>query len=156
MGVIAIYTHIEDYINELYKALSIDKPEQLEINNIATKLGINVYYSKASFRVGNNLVIQRSTKEREWQLFGHEVCHFLRHYGNQLKMYQSFMELQEWQANYFAYHFCIPTFMLDDLYNFNAIDITRLFNVEFDFALRRLEMYQSKIIGGYDYEGARS
>lgn len=149
-----IYTHIEDYINELYITLSIRKPEQLGIKGISTKLGLNIYYSNASFRFGNNVILQRSSKQKEWQLFGHEVCHYLRHYGNQLEMSTSFMQLQEWQANYFAYHFCIPTFMLEDLSNVTTNEIMNLFNVEEQFATRRLEMYQTKFIGGY--ENARS
>lgn len=140
-----MYTHIEDYINELYKILSISTPEQIEIENIASELGICLSYGGTSFTYKNDIVIQRSTNQREWQTFGHEVCHYLRHCGYQLNMNKLFIDLQEYQANNFAYHFCIPTFMLDKLYNYNANDIALLFNVEFEFALRRLEMYQNKV-----------
>ncbi|WP_176481824.1 ImmA/IrrE family metallo-endopeptidase [Paucisalibacillus globulus] len=145
-----MYTHIEDYIIELYKNLSINNPEQLEIGKIALSLGIKLHYGESTYRFGDNIIIQFTTKQRQWQLFGHEVCHYLRHYGNQLRMKDSFRDLQEWQANNFAYHFCIPTFMLDKLYIFTVTDIMNLFNVEFDFALRRLEMYQNKLIGGFE------
>ncbi|HAM81614.1 ImmA/IrrE family metallo-endopeptidase [Ornithinibacillus bavariensis] len=98
---------------------------------------------------GNDIRIRRSTKQKEWQLFGHELGHSLRHCGHQLKMHPLFKELQEYQANYFAYHFCIPTFMLDKLINYTVKDIMALFNVENDFALRRLEMHKGKfLIGG--------
>lgn len=143
-----MYTHIEDYIKELYTLLSISKPDQLDITTIASKLGVNLLYGKTTFLDGNDIVIKKSTKQREWQIFGHELCHYLRHCGQQLKMHYLFRELQEYQANYFAYHFCIPTFMLDKLSNYNANDIAQLFNVEFHFALRRLEMYQNKMMLG--------
>ncbi|MEN2467986.1 ImmA/IrrE family metallo-endopeptidase [Ornithinibacillus sp. JPR2-1] len=145
-----MYTHIEDYIKELYTVLSISKPEQLDIKTIASKLGVNLLYGKATFRDGNDIVIKRSTQQKEWQIFGHEICHYLRHCGQQLKMHYLFRELQEYQANHFAYHFCVPTFMLDELKIQNATEIMKNFNVEYDFALKRLEMYQSKFyyLGG--------
>ena len=141
------YTHLEDYINELYKCLSIEKPHQLRIGIIANRLGLSVYYGNATFRYYDSIILKRSNRRKEWQLFGHEVGHYLRHHGNQLHISPLFVDLQENQANHFAYHFCVPTFMLEKLKGVTAHDVTRLFYVEFDFALRRLEMYESKIIG---------
>lgn len=144
-----MYTHIEDYIIELYKYMSISQPEQIDLELIADKLGINLKYHTTTFRFKNNIVLEYASKQKQWQLFGHEVCHYLRHHGNQLKMAESFKALQEYQANYFAYHFCIPTFMLDKFSKLSVTEIMCLFNVEFEFALRRLEMYQCKVmIGG--------
>lgn len=87
-----------------------------------------------------------STKQQQWQKFGHEVCHYLIHCGQQLNMYYLFRDLQENQANYFAYHFCIPTFMLEDLKEVTVYEVMNLFNVEYEFAFKRLEMYERKII----------
>ncbi|TRM13208.1 ImmA/IrrE family metallo-endopeptidase [Lentibacillus cibarius] len=140
-----IYTHLEDYIQNLYKYLRINRPNQLTIDSIAKKLNLNIYYGKFSFRFGKDLIIQESTKQREWQLFGHEVGHYLRHCGNHLAMNRLFIDLQEWQANHFAYHFCVPTFMLQNTDNLSIYTIMNLFNVECDFATRRLEMYQNKL-----------
>ena len=143
---ILIYTHIENYIRDLYKMLSIDDPCQLEINRIAQNLKINVYYGKSNFRIGNNIILRKSSKQKEWQMFGHELCHCLRHVGNQLNMHYLFVDLQEYQADHFAYHFCVPTFMLQNIKGVDAYKIMNLFNVEYCFALRRLEMYQNKLI----------
>lgn len=139
-----VYTHLEDYIINLYKRMSINKPEHISIDAIASKLGLTVLYSNVSLCYKKHIVIRKSTKQKEWQSFGHEVCHYLLHYGNQMKMHPLFLDLQERQANFFAYHFCVPTFMLDNLKEVNADVISEKFNVEFDFALRRLEMYQNK------------
>lgn len=49
----------------------------------------------------------------------------------------------EWQANYFAYHFAVPTFMLEKLNIQTAQDIVNHFDVDYAFALRRLEMYRN-------------
>ncbi|HLS10432.1 ImmA/IrrE family metallo-endopeptidase [Lentibacillus sp.] len=133
-------------MRNLYRYLNISHPNQLDINKIANKLNLTIHYGSTSFRIDNELVIKRSTKQKEWQLFGHEVGHYLIHVGNHYFMHYLFRDLQEWQANLFAYHFCVPTFMLDNLYKIIASDIMNLFNVEFEFARKRLEMYERKVI----------
>ncbi len=60
-----------------------------------------------------------------------------------------FREYQENKANNFMYHACIPTFMLDELKQnganaLNVHHIQELFNVEYHFALKRLEQYITK------------
>ncbi|WP_038220770.1 ImmA/IrrE family metallo-endopeptidase [Virgibacillus alimentarius] len=138
-----MYTYIEEYIFNLYKSLSINKTDQLSIKKIADGLDLNVYYASIPFRFGRNIILMKSTKEKEWQMFGHEVGHYLRHCGCQLKMYYLFRELQENQANYFSYHFCVPTFMLHE--QMTVYDIMNLFKVEYEFASRRMEMYKNKL-----------
>lgn len=136
--------------------MSISQPEQIDIDHIAEKLKVNIYYADVSFRFRNNIFIQKSTKQREWQLFGHEIAHYLLHSGSQLNMYYLFRDLQEYQANHFAYHFCVPTFMLDNLKEVNTDVIMDNFNVEFEFALKRLDMYQWKVFlrqGGSKHYG---
>lgn len=140
------YTHLEDYVFNLYDSISIKTPDQLNIKHLSKKLNLNIYYGNVSIRFGNNIILMKSTKEQQWQKFGHEVCHYLIHCGQQLNMYHLFRDLQENQANYFAYHFCIPTFMLQELKGVTVIDVMNLFNVEYEFATRRLEMYKNKLI----------
>ncbi len=144
-----MYTYIENYIKELYTSLSISSPKQLDIKVIAKKLDIKLSYGISTFRDGNDIMLQRSTRQREWQLFGHELCHYLRHCGHQLNMHRLFVDLQENQANYFAYHFCVPTFMLRNFefssYYDRAIhQIAHSFNVTTKFAKTRLDMYENK------------
>ncbi|WP_234448082.1 ImmA/IrrE family metallo-endopeptidase [Virgibacillus salexigens] len=140
-----INTHLEDYIQDLYKYLRINRPNQLTIDSIAKKLDLNIYYGKFSLRFGHDLVIQKSTKQQEWQVFGHELGHYLRHCGNHYTMNRLFIDLQEYHANHFAYHFCVPTFMLQKTDELSISAIMNLFNVEYDFAVKRLEMYQNKL-----------
>ena len=143
------YTLIEDYVRDLYHRLSITEPHQLRIENISEKLDLEVFYSNATFRFYNSIILERTNRQKEWQEFGHEVCHYLRHHGNQLTMNNLFLGLQEHQADYFAYHFCVPTFMLDRLKELTVYDVMSLFNVEYEFALKRIDMYQSKLIMKY-------
>lgn len=139
-----MYTHLEQYIYELYRNMNIVRPEQLDMRSIAKKLKINIYYGNFNMRYGNNIILAKTTKQQQWVKFAHETGHYLRHCGHQLDMNPLFFELQEYQANHFAYHFCVPTFMLDQLKGVTVYDIMNLFNVEYEFALRRLEMHQNK------------
>ncbi|WP_106494942.1 ImmA/IrrE family metallo-endopeptidase [Lentibacillus sp. Marseille-P4043] len=140
------YTRLEDYIRDLYINLSINCPEQLGVESLAKALNLKIYYADANMRFNDTIVLKKTSIQQEWQSFGHEVGHYLLHVGNQLVMHYLFNELQENQANYFAYHFCIPTFMLSDSRVKNVYEVMNLFNVEFEFAQRRLSMYQSKFI----------
>lgn len=143
---IPIKTHLEDFIRNLYLKIGISKPSEIDINVIAQTLGINLYYGNTTFIFGNNIVIKRSNKQQEWIDFAHELCHYLRHTGFQVAMHPMFIDLQEWQANHFAYHFCVPTFMLEDLEEVTIYEIMNLFNVCYDFASKRIEMYQNKLL----------
>ncbi|MFD2210677.1 ImmA/IrrE family metallo-endopeptidase [Virgibacillus halophilus] len=112
---------------------------------IAKKLGVNITYDENKlFRLDNEVSLKKGSKVQEWIEFAHEVCHYLRHCGNQLNMHPLFRQLQEYQAEYFAYHFCVPTFMLDRLFNYTIRDIMNIFNVDYDFAVRRLEIYRNR------------
>src|SRR5699024_11021210 len=106
----SMYTHLEEDIIKLYRVLSIDNPANICMETIANKLNINLIYGIASFRLDNEIIIKPSNSKKEWQDFGHEISHWLRHVGNQLNMHFLFRDLQEYQADYFAYHFCVPTF----------------------------------------------
>lgn len=140
-----MYTHLEDYIYSLLTSISITEPRDLTIENVTKKLKLTVVYRKKAFRVYDEIVLMHGTKQQEWHLFAHELCHHLRHYGSQLNMHHLFLDLQEYQANHFAYHFCVPTFMLEEMKDVTVYKIMYLFNVDFDFALKRLEMFQNKL-----------
>lgn len=145
------YSYLEEYIIKLYAFMKISEPYQLNCAEIAQKLGIKLHYGYFNMRYANYIVIKKSTKQKEWQDFGHEVCHFLQHEGNQLEMHSLFFDFQEWQANCFAYHFCVPTFMLEKVKEKSVYNIMDLFNVEYQFAFKRLEMYERKMIHARAY-----
>ncbi|MFA1821216.1 ImmA/IrrE family metallo-endopeptidase [Virgibacillus oceani] len=141
-----MYTHLEDCIYDLFGFMEITEPEQLAIDNVAKELKLQVVYRRKAFRFYDEIILTPGTIQQEWQLFGHEVGHYLIHTGSQLQMHYLFRDLQEYQANHFAYHFCVPTFMLENETDLSVYKIMNLFNVEFDFALRRLEMYERKLL----------
>ena len=150
------YTHLEDYIKNLYLSLAVHSPSQLDMRDIAKKLNIRLHYfdeeSESNFLGGvpriflnKNLNIQE-----QWQDFAHELCHVLLHAGNQRFLPHNFLLYQEMKANNFMYHFCIPTFMLEKIdlprYKNESIKlIAETFNVTLIFAEKRLEMYENKV-----------
>ncbi|MEV9639527.1 ImmA/IrrE family metallo-endopeptidase [Mammaliicoccus sciuri] len=149
-------SHLEDYIQQLYKDLSIRHPSQLNKYVIGERLNIGVYLtsgsSEAFYWQGRYYIfIDRSLNSRQrWQDFGHELCHVLRHSGHQGRMPPPFRQLQEWQADNFGYHFCVPTFMLQRIrlppdQRAAAALIAETFNVDYRFAEIRLDRYVSKM-----------
>lgn len=153
-------SHLEDFIQQLYRGLAVRRPEQLNKYVIADRLNIGVYLtnheSEAIFWEGRHYIFLngRLSSRRRWQDFGHELCHVLRHSGHQGRMPSSFLKLQEWQAENFAYHFCVPTFMLNKLRlpsdrRAATYLIAETFNVDFQFAAERLDRYVRKLyVGG--------
>ncbi|MFJ7950381.1 ImmA/IrrE family metallo-endopeptidase [Lysinibacillus sp. NPDC096418] len=147
-------TYTEDFIEGLYTKLGIFLPQQLDLNVIAHKLGIFVYYwenpSQVLFLGAQAYIFlnQELSPKQLWQDFCHELCHVLFHSGSQEKMPYSWIEYQEWKANNFMLQACVPAFMLKKV-NFPESEdksiqlIQELFNVEWDFAHKRLEQYKN-------------
>lgn len=140
------------YMKNFFESLFITSPQQLNMQHITEKLGIKIVYWEFSSAIAerngkcNLFIDQRLTRQEQWQDFGHEMKHFCFDRGDQNDLFKSFIYYQEVKADYFAYHFCIPTFMLEQLKEVTANDVARIFNVEFEFALRRLDMYKNNLI----------
>lgn len=144
-----MYTHLEDYIHNLYHSIGITDPSQLDMFTIATRLKVEIAYRKKIFAFGNEVVLSRTDSVQEWMDFGHELCHVLRHRGLQLNMDPLYVELQEWKADNFMYHFCVPTFMLEKLKlprtrNETIGLIAKVFNVSHNFAAVRLDKWMNQ------------
>ncbi|MCP3764054.1 ImmA/IrrE family metallo-endopeptidase [Domibacillus sp. A3M-37] len=76
----------------------------------------------------------------------------LRHTGNQTELPFPFVQLQEWQASTFALHFCIPTFMLQEIdlpfrKQWAIAEVAHTFGVEYQFAEERLALYEIQMMG---------
>jgi Zn-dependent peptidase ImmA (M78 family) len=145
-------THLEEYIEALYKKVGVEELGHLSLSEIGMRLGIKVKeHSESStcLQIGSVsfiLLNRELTEQQKRQEFAHELCHFLRHAGNQTDLSFPFVQLQEWQANTFALHFCIPTFMIEklDLTDHKqaaSAEIAQTFGVEYDFAEERLERW---------------
>lgn len=141
----------EKLIVKFYQSLNIRVPDGLSITNISNSLNVDVHYwdySSAIAEVGGVykvFVDYRLNQQQQWQDFGHEMSHYFGD-GDRNVLRENYVDYRESKADYFSYHFCVPTFMLMKIKGVDVYDVMHLFNVEFDFALRRLEMYRNKIL----------
>src|SRR5690625_2027312 len=139
----------ECYVKHLFESLCVTSPNQLSIHHIAAKLKVKVIYweypSALAERRGkfNVFINQELNEQQQWQDFGHEMKHYCFDRGSQIYLKDSFIGYKEIKADYFSYHFCIPTFMLDLFKEVSAYEIARIFNVEPSFALKRMDMYRN-------------
>ncbi|PSL42170.1 uncharacterized protein DUF955 [Planomicrobium soli] len=142
------YNWSEEYVNGMYRSLGIFHPHQLDMETIAARLGLSIIcLPTEAMRLDKVIVLDsRDSNAKQWQDFGHELCHAIWHYGNQLTMPMPLQVYQENKSNNFAQYACIPTFMLQNLnlpaYERDAVwMIMEKFGVERDFAQKRLEQY---------------
>jgi len=147
----------ELFVMEFYKTINVLDTSLLSIANISEKLNVNVHYWNHSSAVANfkedccMFINQRKTHSEQWQDFGHEMHHYFFDEISYDKLNESYGIYGETKADYFAYHFCVPTFMLMKLKGVSVYEVMSIFNVEYEFAMRRLDMYRSKLFerGGH-------
>jgi Zn-dependent peptidase ImmA (M78 family) len=136
--------------------MNISQPYELEIDGIAAGLNIWIHTAELTSRaleregMGTIILDSRLSREEQWEQFGHELCHLLRHGGNQLEMPDGFIRLQESQADLFALQLCVPAFMLLRLdlpaeEGEAAEAISRSFGVTPSFAARRLAHHARRL-----------
>ena len=149
------YNNLEDYIMKLLNRIDIFHPHQLTIENVYPRLGLSIYYiPHDSMAIAGSLVLDnRKNEEALWQDFGHKLCHALWHAGDQAVLPLSMREYQEWKAENFSQHLCIPSFMLDKMklseHENEAIwMILEMFGAERWFAEKRLQQYLRNLIYG--------
>lgn len=140
-------THTEDFVKTFYERMGIAEPQQLDFQTIAEQVGIHLFYwqhaSQALFLKDCAYIFlnEQLTPPQQWQDFCHELGHVLLHAGNQKDLPASFVEYQECKANHFMYHACIPSFMLRKMEQATVCEIQEIYNVERDFAEKRLQQY---------------
>ncbi|MEC0490213.1 ImmA/IrrE family metallo-endopeptidase [Bacillus licheniformis] len=148
-------TLLEDWIKEFYLNIDIYHPHQLDLLDIADRLGIFIHYAEFSSRVYNGEIIidSRISSKEQWEDFGHELCHLLRQEGNQLLlMGNQLLDFQEAKAENFALQFCVPSFMLlqNKVVNYLSIQdsipfVVEKFNVTEEFAMKRLIHFRNQL-----------
>ncbi|WP_442601750.1 ImmA/IrrE family metallo-endopeptidase [Paenibacillus sp. KN14-4R] len=152
-------TPLEYWIEDMYKRIQITQPSQLGIFEIAQKLNVWVYFmemgSQAMDRNGvySICINRRISPQEQWEDFLHELCHVLRHSGNQVEMSDEFMDMQEVEANAFQLYAAIPYSMFKQLElpqtQHEIIDLLAVeFRVTHALAQRRLEQIQRRVLQG--------
>lgn len=147
-----VYNNIEEYVKRVYRSIDIYVPRQLDMETIASRLGLNVeFFPCESVVIDQSIIIDsRLSPEQQWQDFGHELCHALLHVGNQVSVPIPFKLYQEWKATNFSYHVCVPTFMLLDMElpaeeRLAVYEVRKTFKVEQEFAQKRLDQYLANV-----------
>ncbi|MDQ0273568.1 ImmA/IrrE family metallo-endopeptidase [Cytobacillus purgationiresistens] len=125
-----ILTNLEESIRDQYLSLAIAKPSEIDMRQIVNNFDIWI-----EFEEGNSKLVEteknlfticldsRNFLQKQWQDFAHEFGHVMRHVGKQHELREYFSDLQEFKANNFMYHFCVPIFMLIEYNITNCLDI---------------------------------
>ncbi|QHZ55775.1 ImmA/IrrE family metallo-endopeptidase [Brevibacillus sp. NSP2.1] len=150
-------TPLEQWIQTRYKSIGIQSPADLVMDVIAHSFGIDLFYlpnakEEAIWNDDNAAIFLNSNKSIEEirEVFFHELCHPLRHAGDQLMLPRIFRELQETQANQFQLYAAMPFFMVKEIklppYKNEAIGfLAQQFGVTTRLAKRRLEQIERRI-----------
>ncbi|UOY92869.1 ImmA/IrrE family metallo-endopeptidase [Ectobacillus sp. JY-23] len=122
-------TPLEDWITAFYKRIGVKQPKDLNIDYIADQCNVLLLRERTeSYRIDNDFIQiivldERLSPQKQREVFFHELCHMLRHYGNQGIMPESFRQLQEWDAVRFTKCAAIPIHMLQYIRLENNRDI---------------------------------
>lgn len=115
-------THLEHYVEQLYISNGIMVPEDITVDFIANKLGISVVsFDSDSLshetKSGKKIIFlnQRKSGSELRKDFLHELCHLLRHAGNQTTLPSPFVQYQEEDAELFVLYASLPFFMIKEL-----------------------------------------
>jgi Zn-dependent peptidase ImmA (M78 family) len=152
-------TFLETWLEELYISKGIVIPDDLwSIDYIAQSFGFHINYLQgAPERViwdeEDAIIFLNPNQDEEIlrEKFFHELCHPLRHYGDQTSMkVKTFRELQEVQANQFQLYAAIPFYMFQilkptTLEHEMISQIRTVFKVSERLAKRRLEQIKRRI-----------
>ncbi|WP_052343611.1 ImmA/IrrE family metallo-endopeptidase [Bacillus massiliigorillae] len=155
-----IFTQLEEDIRDFYHTLSITNPHEIDMYHIANTFDIWIEYENEKsdlIETTNGMFTisldNRLTTQEQWQDFGHEFGHYVKHVGKQHKLRKHFRDLQEYQADNFMYQFCVPTFMLFNYQTANYLNIesgitfvSEKFNVTEEFAKNRLIHYRNQLM----------
>lgn len=157
-------TPLEQWVEDLYAQYEITTPAQLCMTHLAAKLRIWVYtMDMNSMAVENNgqfsiNVDRRLSPKEQWEDFLHELCHVLRHAGNQMVMPDRYVDWQEQDASAFQLYAALPLSMLRKLplpehKNEMIAYLSEEFQVTFRLAKARIDQIQRRVLQGImDYE----
>lgn len=116
-------TALEMWIEELYIKHQIDSAELLNIDDMARRFNVWIYYQpirSKGLEVYPNMytmnIDSRLSPTKQWLDFLHELCHLLRHVGNQTKLPELLTKSQEEEAEQFVLYAAMPISMISKLH----------------------------------------
>lgn len=153
-------TQLEQFVEQLYIEHHITVPEHITIQVLAQALNIYVQYSPIGSRAYESdsgmrciLLDSRLPPMKQRLDFLHELCHVLRHAGNQLIMPDFFIKAQEIDAEKFVLYASMPYFMINlqqlpEDYNQTIQQLSGTFGVPREMAKTRFDQILRR-----EYEG---
>lgn len=153
-------TALEMWVEELYEGIGITKVDQLNIDELARRLNVWIHYGpivSKGLEIHPNMysmnIDSRLSPTRQWIDFLHELCHLLRHSGNQSILPELFTKAQEDEAEQFVLYAAMPISIIAKLHlptrRDKAIEyLFRTFAVPKDLAERRLDQIERR-----EYQG---
>lgn len=148
---------MEKFIEGIYNKINMNKPKMLQHDriklDISNHLKIHKYYYVMSSEI-NNLsgrwhifLNENDSKEQNWQNFGKLLGYYFYNEINPKRLSIDREIDFDNQFSNFAYHFCIPTFLLEQIPLDNVESpeklISIIFNVQEDFAYERLLLHRA-------------
>jgi Zn-dependent peptidase ImmA (M78 family) len=153
-------TNLEAWVEQLYQDLNITELHQLNLEELAYRLNIWYYYRsmpskgiEISSGIFTMILNNQLSKDEQWTDFLHELCHLLRHAGNQTIMPRAFTQAQESEADHFTMYAAIPFSIFSRLpipdQRSDAITyVAEAFHVPVSFAEKRVEQIQRRVFQG--------
>ncbi|MUG68671.1 ImmA/IrrE family metallo-endopeptidase [Paenibacillus campinasensis] len=115
-------TLLEDFVEMVYKSHGIVSPTQLTIEELSKRLNVWVYYTDLASQaleikegLGSINIYKHQPRMYRWLDYLHELCHLLRHVGDQTIMPEQFTEAQEIEAENFVLYAALPYSMIRKL-----------------------------------------
>lgn len=155
-------TILEEFVEETYKRVGITSPHQITVEELSQRLNVWVHLSDVKSRALEavpgmySMFLDSRLSEHQQRLdFLHELCHLLRHAGNQMTMPESYTQMQELEAEQFVLYAAMPASMLSQLTPImptmaDAIPcLVEIFDVPLDLAAKRVDQIKRRIVDGY-------
>jgi len=148
-------TPLEQWIQDLYLRLKITEPAQLNILNLANRMNVWIYFrsvASKALEINGQYSInidRRLNKREQYEEFLHELCHLLRHSGNQTILPVQFSEKQEQEAQHFILYAAVPYSMfiqleLPEMQRDIADLLVQEFGITHAIANKRIEQIQQR------------
>lgn len=150
-------TILEEWVEKFYIRNNIRRPADLTIENISAVLGIGVTFAPGVIdevmfdeEYTHIFINSHYSPMRRWEVFCHELCHPLRHLGNQMMLPNELRKMQEIEAKAFSYYAAIPFFMirqmtLPEQENETVYRLAKEFGVTSEFAKQRWDQILRRI-----------
>lgn len=144
--------HLENLIQNLYQTMSIGHPDGMDIEMMADKMNIDLFfwgeetvtvYYRGKCRIFLN---ERLSCCRQKQEFACQILRILRRQGTNFAPNVEEAHCQKMKESVFAKHFCVPSFMLKKMTlpsdRPKAVQlISQVFHVDSQMAADRLDNF---------------